>query len=72
MKKTLFLFIPFVFSIGIANTIEASQNFNMDDSKICHEIAWHYALAMQDEFSMTGAEMELIYEDTYIDCESWE
>ena len=72
MKKTIFLLTTFAFSIGIANAREASQNSNMDESKICHEIAWHYALAMQDEFNVTGAEMELIYEDTYIDCESWE
>lgn len=68
MKKVV---LALLLCVSVAS-LNAKEYSNSEDSRICHEIAWHYALAMQDEFSMTGAEMELTYEDAYTDCENWE
>lgn len=69
MKNGLVIFL---LCISAASSLNAKNNPNMDYGRLCHEIAWHFALHMQDEFDLTGADMELIYEDTYVDCENWE
>ncbi|AKA35480.1 hypothetical protein [Flagellimonas lutaonensis] len=67
MKKSFFLAVFFCLS-GILTT--NAKPDSMEDGRLCHEIAWQFALYMQQEFGLYGHEMELIYEETYDECET--
>lgn len=55
--------------IGITS-LNAKDKSALEEGRLCHEIAWNYALSMQQEFGLYGHEMELIYEETYNECEN--